>query len=154
MLAVGAATFTGCTDLSETVYSQLPGDGSYTLTNKDIQAMYGPIYDRLRDMYNGWEGYQDISEECGDLIMTPFRYETSGWGAQYVSLHKHEFHSTINHLYRPWYSCYQGITTCNSLLDNEGIASNETARQSFAPIVHCSTMFCLICSVIFHWKQH
>ena len=48
--------------------------------------MYGPIYDRLRDMYNGWEGYQDISEECGDLIMTPFRYETSGWGAQYVSL--------------------------------------------------------------------
>lgn len=128
MLAVGAATFTGCTDLSETVYSQLPGDGSYTLTNKDIQAMYGPIYDRLRDMYNGWEGYQDISEECGDLIMTPFRYETSGWGAQYVSLHKHEFHSTINHLYRPWYSCYQGITTCNSLLDNEGIASNETAK--------------------------
>ena len=61
MLAVGAASFTGCTDLSETVYSQLPGDGSYTLTNKDIQAMYGPIYDRLRDMYNGWEGYQDIS---------------------------------------------------------------------------------------------
>ena len=37
MLAVGAASFTGCTDLSETVYSQLPGDGSYTLTNKDIQ---------------------------------------------------------------------------------------------------------------------
>ena len=128
MLAVGAASFTGCTDLSETVYSQLPGDGSYTLTNKDIQAMYGPIYDRLRDMYNGWEGYQDISEECGDLIMTPLRYETSGWGAQYVSLHKHEFHSTINHLYRPWYSCYQGITTCNSLLDNADIAANETAK--------------------------
>ena len=37
MLAVGAASFTGCTDLSETVYSQLTGDGSYTLTNKDIQ---------------------------------------------------------------------------------------------------------------------
>ena len=43
MLAVGAASFTGCTDLTETVYSQLPGDGSYTLQDKDIQAMYGPI---------------------------------------------------------------------------------------------------------------
>ena len=71
MLAVGAATFTGCTDLSETVYSQLPGDGSYTLTNKDIQAMYGPIYDRLRDMYNGWEGYQDISELSWNRIKHP-----------------------------------------------------------------------------------
>lgn len=128
VLVLCAVSFTGCTNLDETVYSQLPGNGSYKLSEEEIQAQYGVIYDRLRDMYNGWEGYQDISEECGDLIMTPFRFETSGWGAQYVSLHKHEFHSTINHLYRPWYSCYQGITTCNQLLDDENIASNETNR--------------------------
>ncbi len=48
-------------------------------------------------------------------------------GAQYVSLHKHEFHSTINHLYRPWYSCYQGINACNQLLDNELVAENEAS---------------------------
>lgn len=125
-LSLGVA-LSGCTDLDETVYSQIPGDGSYEFTQEEVQAQYGTIYDRLRDMYDGWEGYQDISQECGDLIMTPFRYETSGWGAQYVSLHKHEFHSTINHLYRPWYSCYQGINTCNSLLDDENIASNEEA---------------------------
>lgn len=127
-LALSAVSFTGCTDLDETVYSELPGDGSCKFSEEEIQAQYGVIYDRLRDMYNGWEGYQDISDECGDIIMTPFRYETSGWGAQYVSLHKHEFHSTINHLYRPWYSCYQGITTCNQLLDDENISSNETSK--------------------------
>lgn len=127
-MMISSLALTSCTDLDETVYKQLPGDGSYELTNDDVQAMYGTIYDRLRDMYNGWEGYQDISEECCDLIMTPFRYETSGWGAQYVSLHKHEFHSTVNHLYRPWFSCYQGITTCNQLLDNEDISSNETSK--------------------------
>ncbi len=127
-VAVGIMTFASCTDLDETVYSELPGDGSYEMTDNDIQAQYGVIYDRLRDMYNGWEGYQDISEECGDLIMTPFRYETSGWGAQYVSLHKHEFHPTVNHLYRPWYSCYQGITTCNQLLDDENVSSNEANK--------------------------
>lgn len=127
-VAVGTMTFASCTDLDETVYSELPGDGSYEMTDNDIQAQYGVIYDRLRDMYNGWEGYQDISEECGDLIMTPFRYETSGWGAQYVSLHKHEFHPTVNHLYRPWYSCYQGITTCNQLLDDENVSSNEANK--------------------------
>lgn len=126
LLALG---FAACTDLDETVYNELPGDGSYNFTNEEIQAQYGVIYDRLRDMYNGWEGYQDISEECCDLIMTPFRYETSGWGAQYVSLHKHEFNSTLNHLYRPWLSCYQGITTCNSLLDNESISSSEEIRS-------------------------
>ena len=127
-VAVGTMTFASCTDLDETVYSELPGDGSYEMTDNDIQAQYGVIYDRLRDMYNGWEGYQDISEECCDLIMTPFRYETSGWGAQYVSLHKHEFHPTVNHLYRPWYSCYQGITTCNQLLDDENVSSNEANK--------------------------
>lgn len=126
LIAMGMAT-TGCTNLDETVYTQLPGDGSYELTTEDIQAQYGFIYDRLRDMYDGWEGYQDISQECADLLMTPFRYETSGWGAQYVSLHKHEFHPTIAHLYRPWFSCYQGINTCNTLLDTESIAENELA---------------------------
>lgn len=125
LIALGA---TACTDLDETVYSEIPGDGSYEFTDEEIQAQYGVIYDRLRDMYNGWEGYQDISEECCDLIMTPFRYETSGWGAQYVTLHKHEFNSTVNHLYRTWYSCYQGITTCNSLLDNEAISSSDEVR--------------------------
>lgn len=126
-LVIGSLSLGSCTDLDETVYSQIPGDGSYTMTQKDIQAQYGLIYDRMRDMYDGWEGYQDISQECADLLMTPFRYETSGWGAQYVSLHKHEFHSTINHLYRPWYSCYQGINACNQLLDNEIVAENEAS---------------------------
>ena len=60
--------------------------------------------------------------------MTPFRYETSGWGVQYVSLHKHEYHANIAHLYRPWYSCYQGINACNQLLDDESISSNEESK--------------------------
>jgi hypothetical protein len=123
MLA-GSMGLGGCTDLDETVYSQLPGDGSYEFTDSDIKAQYGVIYDRLRDMYDGWEGYQDISQECCDLLMTPYR-TYGGWGAQYVSLHKHEFHATINHLYRPWYSCYQGINSCNQLLDDENISKDE-----------------------------
>lgn len=126
-LALVAMTLGGCTDLDETIYNQLPGDGSYEFTEKDIQSQYGHIYDRLRDMYDGWEGYMDISQECGDILMTPFRYETSGWGAQYIPLHTHEFNADINHLYRPWMSCYEGINACNTLLDNELVAANEVA---------------------------
>lgn len=126
MLFVSSIVLGSCTDLDETLYSELPGDGSYKFTETEIAAQYGVIYDRLRDMYDGWEGYMDISQECGDLIMTPYR-TYGGWGAQYVSLHKHEFHPTINHLYRPWYSCYQGINSCNQLLDDEVISSNEVA---------------------------
>ncbi|WP_024994728.1 RagB/SusD family nutrient uptake outer membrane protein [Phocaeicola paurosaccharolyticus] len=126
MLFVSSIVLGSCTDLDETLYSELPGDGSYKFTETEIAAQYGVIYDRLRDMYDGWEGYMDISQECGDLIMTPYR-TYGGWGAQYVSLHKHEFHPTINHLYRPWYSCYQGINSCNQLLDDEVISSNDVA---------------------------
>lgn len=127
LVAVGALTLGSCTNLDETVYSEIPGNGSYEFSNKDIQAQYGTIYDRLRDMYDGWEGYMDISQECGDILMTPFRYETSGWGAQYIPMHTHEFNSTINHLYRPWYSCYQGINACNTLLDDNSVAQNASA---------------------------
>lgn len=126
MLVAGAASVTSCTDLNETVYSELPGDGSYKFTDKEIQAQYGVIYDRLRDMYDGWESYLDLCDEAGDLLMTPKR--KSGWGVHYCALHKHEFHSTINHLGRPWDSCYQGINTCNQLLDDENISSNESAK--------------------------
>ena len=126
ILFAGSVVLCGCTDLDEKVFSELPGDGSYEFSDTEIQAQYGVIYDRLRDMYDGWEGYMDISQECGDLLMTPYR-TYGGWGAQYVALHKHEFHSTINHLYRPWYSCYQGVNSCNQLLDNETINKNETA---------------------------
>src|SRR5574344_235499 len=126
MLFVSSIVLGSCTDLDETLYSELPGDGSYKFTETEIAAQYGVIYDRLRDMYDGWEGYMDISQECGDLIMTPYR-TYGGWGAQYVSLHKHEFHPTLNHLYRPWYSCYQGINSCNQLLDDEVISSNDVA---------------------------
>jgi len=101
ILFAGSVVLCGCTDLDEKVFSELPGDGSYEFSDTEIQAQYGVIYDRLRDMYDGWEGYMDISQECGDLLMTPYR-TYGGWGAQYVALHKHEFHSTINHLYRPW----------------------------------------------------
>lgn len=57
-LTLCAVSFSGCTNLDETVYSELPGDGSYKFSEEEIQAQYGVIYDRLRDMYNGWEGYR------------------------------------------------------------------------------------------------
>ena len=124
-LALGSVC---CTDLDETLYSEIPGDGSYEMSPEEVQSMYGKIYDRVRDMYNGWESYQDISDETGDVLMTPFRYETNAFGAQYCALHKHEFYATLNHLYRPWYSCYQGINTCNQLLDEESISQNEQIK--------------------------
>ncbi len=121
MLGLGA-----CTDLSEQVFSAMPGDGSYEMSESDIQSMYGTIYDRMRDFYSGWEGYIDLSEESCDIIMTPYRCESAGWGAQYVAMHKHDFYTSMNHLYRTWFSAYQGISTCNQLLDMEAISASET----------------------------
>jgi len=125
----GMLGLSACTDLDEKVFSAIPGDGSYEMSEAEIQSMYGTIYDRIRDFYSGWEGYIDLSEECGDLIMTPYRCESAGWGAQYVSMHTHEFYATMNHLYRTWYSCYQGINACNQLLDEENLSSNEVVSS-------------------------
>lgn len=127
-VAAMAAAAVGCTNLDETMYSDLPGDGSYTFSNDEVQAMYGKIYDRIRDMYDGWESYHNVCDETSDVLLTPFRYQTNAFGAQYASLAKHEFYPTMDHLWRPWYSCYQGITTCNQLLDDETVSSNPSTK--------------------------
>lgn len=125
-VAVSAVASVSCTDLDEKMYSDIPGDGSYTFSEDEIQSMYGQIYDRIRDMYDGWEAYHNVCDETSDVLLTPFRYQTNAFGAQYASLAKHEYYPTMDHLWRPWYSCYQGITTCNQLLDNETISSDPS----------------------------
>lgn len=114
-----------CTDLDETIYSQISSD-DYTFTDANIQSMFSSVYGGLRGVYWGWNGLFDISEESGDCIMTPLRIGI-GWGDLYIPMHKHQFHSHIDHYYTIWYNAYQGINSCNQLLDRDIVQKSETA---------------------------
>lgn len=116
-----SAGLCSCTDLDETVYSDLPEE---ELTEDMQRDIMGYVFDRMRDFYCGWEGYQDICDESADLLMTPLRTDGS-WGVYYVNLHTHQFITNMGHTYRTWYSCTQGVNACNQLLDKENTHESE-----------------------------
>lgn len=114
-----------CTNLDETIYDTLASE-KYEFTPEDAASMFAPVYSNLRNLYWGWNGYCDIQDESSDLWCTPYRIGI-GWGDLYVSMHKHEFHSQIGHLWTEWNYSYAGINACNKLLANEAVQKSEPA---------------------------
>ena len=127
--AIGACTLSmsSCTDLSETIYSQIATD-QYELTDRDLQATFAPVYSSLRTVYWGWYSMADIMDQSSDVWCVPFRINI-GWGDLYVSLHKHEFHSQIAHFGEAWNRNYQGINACNKLLADERLSADEGTKS-------------------------
>lgn len=121
LLASASIGMSGCTDLDETVYSELPEEELTVDMQRDIM---GYLFDRINDMYSGWEGYQDLCDESGDLLLTPQRKD--GWGVYYVNLHTHEFIPETGHYGRVWNACTSGINACNQLLDLENVHEDAT----------------------------
>ncbi len=113
-----------CTELSETPYDILTEDNIDLTDEEDISRLSGFVFNEIRYVYWGWNGLFDIQEESSDLIMTPLRIGV-GWGALYISMHKHTFHSSIDHLRTIWYYAYNGIGYANKILDIESIQQNS-----------------------------
>ncbi|MGQ1947861.1 RagB/SusD family nutrient uptake outer membrane protein [Geofilum sp. OHC36d9] len=125
VFGVLAFSFSGCTDLDETIYDTIAAE-KYEFSEKDAASMFAPVYSSLRDVYWGWNGYCDIQAESSDLWCTPYRIGI-GWGDLYVSMHKHEFHSQIGHYWTEWNGAYSGINACNKLLADEAVQNSESA---------------------------
>lgn len=119
-----ALSFNSCTDLSETIYDTMSPD-VYEFTPEDTQALFVPVYNRLRDVLWGWYSYSDISGLAGDLWCIPNRIGI-GWGDLYIPLHKHEFNPDIDHFSVFWDRAYAGINACNQLLEDPTVQSVES----------------------------
>ncbi len=107
-------SFTACTDLEETVYSNVTAEGT-VLTASDIGNIMAPSYAAFRNIYWDWDGQFDINEESSDCIVTPFR-NGIGWGDYYITMHKHTFGPTVSHAEAGWYYGYQAIFKVNKAI--------------------------------------
>ena len=104
-----------CTDLSETVYSELLAE-QFVPSEKDIPAIIAPVYTGMRGMMAGWQGMFDLQEEPADQIVTPAR--PNGWydGGTYHRMHKHTWTPTQWQPQNLWNNCYRGINTANRVI--------------------------------------
>lgn len=127
-VVAGAAVMmsTGCTDLSETVYSQLT-DNNIDLTNpRDLSQLLGSAVTNYRYLYCAWDAMWILGEMSTDQQMIPSRIQV-GWGAQYINLHKHDWGVENAALESTWTFAYQGISYCNRVLDALGEETDENA---------------------------
>ena len=116
-----AALFSSCTDLDETIYSQIAAE-KYEFTDDDIQAMLASVYDYVHSTYVTFNGFCDI-EESTDLWCVPSRLGI-GWGKYYILLGNHTFSNGISHMRNFYSDAYGAITECNRMMEMDVIKNN------------------------------
>jgi len=104
----------GCTDLDETLYSNITAEET-TFTADDLNLIIATPYSNMRGIYWEWDGLFDIYEESSDLIVTPNRVDI-GWGGYYLTMHKHTWLPSVSHVEGLWFRAYRAINNANKAI--------------------------------------
>lgn len=117
-MAVGSTLMMGgCTNLDETVYSQLTDDNLDLTGERELSQLLGAAITQYRYLVTDWGGIWYLLEESSDEFVTPSR-PGIGWGSTYIDLHMHDWSPTNGWFDGAWNFCYVGINYCNRVLDN------------------------------------
>jgi starch-binding outer membrane protein, SusD/RagB family len=127
---LAACMFFSCTDLKETVYSDLTAEGT-KLTAEDVTNIIAPAFTTLRDVYWGWDGLGDLYEESSDCVMVPNRLGI-GWGDYYVTMHQHTYGpETPSFITGLWYNSFVGINNINRAIFQLNQISGIDGKEKF-----------------------
>ena len=92
--AAGSISLSSCTDLDETLYSQL-NETNIDLSNEtDLSLLLGAATAQYRYLIEDWFGMFHLLEESADQYMVPARVGV-GWGDAYINLHKHNWGPSV-----------------------------------------------------------
>lgn len=129
-----------CTDLDETLYSQL-NETNIDLTNEnDLSLLLGASTAQYRYLVADWFGMFHLLEESGDQYMVPARVGV-GWGDAYINLHKHDWGIEVGQIQNPWDIAYRGVGYANQVIDALGEPTSESAKASLAHARFFRAMF-------------
>ncbi len=100
-----------CTNLDETVYSEIT-TGSYYNNAEEVIAAYLAIYAPLEDVYE--ENYFNIVEYSTDESARPTKVAHGYDGGQWIRYHRHEWLVTESRIRDVWDKYFKGIGFINS----------------------------------------
>jgi hypothetical protein len=122
VVALGIAP--ACTDLSETIYDQLPAD-NFGNTEKEINAAMGTAYNTLKTYWPEPAIY--LSECAGSMAVTPTR-RGGDWydGGQYRQIFMHSWTAETNMNQLGWRRMTSAIGTCNAVI---GLIKQSTISE-------------------------
>lgn len=119
----------GCTDLSETIYSEITED-SYNYELGDATREVGAAYANLRRWTDAGAGLGICIAQAISSDEAVFPANGSGWddGGNFRRMHQHKWDGTQAHVIRMWNLFYTGAVLCNNI-----ISVLEKENFPFAP---------------------
>ena len=110
----GATLFSSCTNLDETIYSEVTADNYYNSGDEVIAAMMRPWGHFCGSMF-AQAPYllQELTADgCAWPQKGPHGYDGGAW----IRLHRHQWTPIENEVERAWYLMYMGIGLANNML--------------------------------------
>lgn len=106
----------GCTKLDEELYDKIPGD-QYPENEAQIANLSVDAYAKLKPLCDD-EGWWFLAQEVSsDEFCGPTRDADWFDGGKWLNVHRHEWSNDDESVNRMWDKFWQGITTCNQVLD-------------------------------------
>lgn len=131
-----AVVLSSCTDLSETVYSEVTAE-NFEAGPDDIVSLVGPTYTPLRFGVVGFHAWLSAQTESADVRVTPVR--PNGWfdGGRYNRMHRHDWTATDFTATSAWGMSFDGINAANRVLlqiENGDIPIEEGREELIAEL--------------------
>lgn len=104
-----------CSDLSETVYSDLTEEG-YIYKAEEIYSIIGPVYQNMRG-FHSHSGFSISQETTSDILVMPAN--ASGWddGGMYKRMHLHTWNAEAPQVGNMWSTLYPGVLHANRIIE-------------------------------------
>jgi hypothetical protein len=103
-----------CTNLEETLYSQVTNDNFFKTEEERVTALaaaYTVLY--FWGSHNGYYSYQEVTS---DEMAIPVKGNDWLDGNQWVFAHRHTFNPLGEGLNNMWNDLFRGVNTCNRLI--------------------------------------
>lgn len=121
-------TALACTDLSETVYSDVTADNFFKTDEENVTGLtsaYTVLYG-----YAGHNGVWSINEVATDELSIPVKGNDWADGYQWVRMHRHTYNSREESFNNAWNMLYSGVNTCNRLIAQfETLGADATVAE-------------------------
>ncbi|QJD80676.1 RagB/SusD family nutrient uptake outer membrane protein [Spirosoma rhododendri] len=128
----------GCTNLDETLYSQINSSQFYNNRQEILSAVLRPYtHANAWVAPTGQQGYWRMNELSADQLAWPQKGRHGYDDAQWIRLHGHSWVFTENNIWNSWSLLFTGVGFCNSALgdfnqvDFARAGVNDTEKAAF-----------------------
>lgn len=119
---------TACTDLDETIYSDLSSSNVDMTDETNLSQILGSCLVNYRNTIGAWFGMMMLVEESTDQMVTVAR-QGIGFGDKYLNLHKHDWGIDVGQIQNSWEYAFPCILYANTVLDATAEDAYETQAQ-------------------------